>query len=97
MALVTSNHDINELFDCINTVFHKLCNYFCQNKLSLDLDKTKYLLISPNVNIPTIGKYIFTNNNIGGDDASCIFKLHKITFYDKIPAINTQAFTLTKI
>ncbi len=25
IALVTSNRDINELFDCINNVFQKLC------------------------------------------------------------------------
>jgi hypothetical protein len=87
-ALTASNHNIEELYQFVNTEFKKLCTYFRQNKLSLHPEKTKYLLVtysnnpvSPNLNI-----YIDNNNN-NEYDVSKIFTLHRVTSSDKVPAI----------
>jgi len=42
--LLDSHDDLNLLIQNVNTEFHKAINYFNANKLSLHLEKTKYIL-----------------------------------------------------
>jgi len=42
--LLDSHDDLNLLIQNVNTEFHKVTNYFNANKLSLHLEKTKYIL-----------------------------------------------------
>ena len=43
-TIVSAHHDINILFSQANIELTKLYNWFCLNKLSLDIDKTSYIL-----------------------------------------------------
>lgn len=86
-ALTASSVDIDNLFDFVNTEFHKLCAYFRRNKLSLHPDKTKYLLISPNSNLNCDRKIFINNNNNNENDQVKIFELQRVTNNDQTPAI----------
>lgn len=86
-ALIVSSHNLDELFDFVNTKFQKLFTFFRKNKLSLHPDKTICLLISPTAN-DTCHRKIYINNNINNEhDQQKIFELHRATPNDKIPAL----------
>ena len=46
-TIYLSNSDLNVLYTEANIVVNDLYNWFCANKLSLDANKTKYLIIRP--------------------------------------------------
>ena len=46
ITIVSAHHDINILFSQANIELTKLYNWFCLNKLSLNIDKTSYILFS---------------------------------------------------
>ena len=41
------NSDLDLLYEYANSRVHDLFNWFCANKLSLNADKTKYIVIRP--------------------------------------------------
>ena len=45
-TIVSAHHNINILFSQANIELTKLYNWFCLNKLSLNIDKTSYILFS---------------------------------------------------
>jgi hypothetical protein len=53
-TIYASNRNIKDLYKCVNTDLSKLNNWFCANKLSLNVSKTNYLL--------------FTNSKINYDE-----------------------------
>ena len=46
-TIYLSNSDLNVLYTEANIVVNDLYNWFCANKLSLNANKTKYLIIRP--------------------------------------------------
>ena len=48
-TIVSAHHDINILFSEANIELTKLYNWFCLNKLSLNIDKTSYVQFSNKV------------------------------------------------
>ena len=46
IALYAEADNIDSLINLVNTEFHKFCNYFRMNKISLHPAKTKYLIFS---------------------------------------------------
>jgi hypothetical protein len=76
-ALTASNHNLDELYDFVNTVFQKLCTYFRENRLSLHPNKTKYLLISPTTNISCDRKIFINNNNTNEHNLNIIKKTNE--------------------
>ena len=72
-TIVSAHHDINILFSQVNIELPKLYNWFCLNKLSLNIDKTSYILFSNKqddpkntINIDNINiKKVFSNNFLG--------------------------------
>ena len=51
-TIVSAHHYINILFSQANIELTKLYNWFCLNKLSLNIDKTSYILFSNKQNDP---------------------------------------------
>jgi hypothetical protein len=47
-TLFMSNSDVTQLFSEVNTQINNLFNWFCANKLSLNANKTKYIVIRHN-------------------------------------------------
>ena len=45
-SLYTKHNDIDILFNCTNMQLKKLYNWLCLNKLSLNVDKSNYILFS---------------------------------------------------
>jgi hypothetical protein len=87
-ALTYSANNLDELFDVTNSELKKLCTYFRANKLSLHPDKTKYLVITyNNVTLSETHTIHINNNNTGENDPNRIFKLHRISDIDSVPAI----------
>ena len=43
-TIVSAHHNVNKLFSQANIELTKLYNWFCLNKLSLNIDKTSYIL-----------------------------------------------------
>ena len=65
-TIASAHHDINILFSQANIELTKLYNWFCLNKLSLNIDKTSYILFSNNMNIDNINiKRVFSNKFLG--------------------------------
>ena len=72
-TIVSAHHDIDILFSQANIELTKLYNWFCLNKLSLNIDKTSYILFSNKqddpkntINIDNINiKRVFSNNFLG--------------------------------
>ena len=58
-TIVSAHHDIDILFSQANIELTKFYNWFCINKLSLDIDKTSYILFSSKQDDPknTINVY----------------------------------------
>ena len=72
-TIVSAHHDIDILFSQANIELTKLYNWFCLNKLSLNIDKTSYILFSNKqddpkntINIDNINiKRVFSNKFLG--------------------------------
>ena len=43
-----SGHDLTELNNTVNTELNKLYTWLCENKLSLNINKTHFMIFSPN-------------------------------------------------
>ena len=87
-ALIMEDDNIEKLISSSNVELQKICTFFRMNRLSLNPDKTKYIIMS-NSNFVHRGKYsIFINDN--NNNYHCekyIKELSRITPDDKIPAI----------
>lgn len=46
-TIYKSGSNINELINCINTELTKVYDWLCSNKLSLNINKTKFMIFSP--------------------------------------------------
>ena len=72
-TIVSAHHNINILFSQTNIELTKLYNWFCLNKLSLNIDKTSYILFSNKQDDPKItinidninSKSVFSNKLLG--------------------------------
>ena len=73
ITIVSAHHDIDILFSQANIELTKLFNWLCLNKLSLNIDKTSYILFSNKqddpkntINIDSINiKRVFSNKFLG--------------------------------
>jgi hypothetical protein len=71
-TLYMSNSNLNKLFSDVNIQINNLFQWFCANKLSLNANKTKYILIRPRqkqCNLSALKIYINNSelNRIGHD------------------------------
>jgi hypothetical protein len=65
-------------------------NYFRVNKLSLHLDKTKFMLFSSNRAVLNLNVDLFINNNslnVEAENPSLVHKMEQINYLSKIPAM----------
>ena len=88
-ALLACGSDINELADFVNKEFHKVVQYFRENKLSLHPEKTKIMFFSKsprvNSNPPTI--YINYNDLDSAEKPDLLIPIENISINSRIPAI----------
>ena len=88
-ALGAAGENLHELNIKINTEFHKICNYFRKNKLSLHPDKTKFIVFSSNqATIDSEFKIFISNSNLNYNDLTANrFEISRVKKDDKLPAI----------
>lgn len=89
-TLSDSDNDVNTLVTRVNMEFRKVAHYFRVNKLSLHLDKTKFMLFSSNRAVQQLKIELFINNNspsIEDENPNLIHKIEQIDSSSKIPAI----------
>ncbi len=63
-TVYASNSNISELYNQTNIELVKMEDWFCANKLSLNIKKTKFALFSPNRNIEIPGHCNISLNNL---------------------------------
>jgi hypothetical protein len=89
-TLSDSDSDVNTLVARVNTEFRKVTHYFRVNKLSLHLDKTKFMLFSSNRAVLNLNVDLFINNNspnVEVENPSLVHKMEQINSLSKIPAM----------
>jgi hypothetical protein len=89
-TLSDSDSDVNTLEARFNTEFRKVTHYFRVNKLSLHLDKTKFMLNSNNRAVLNLNVDLFINNNLPNvevENPSVVHKMEQINSLSKIPAM----------
>ena len=67
-AIVDSDSDINILINRVNCKLQKVANWFRANQLTVNVNKTKYIIFKPKgvkVNIGPDNGVIFDENEIG--------------------------------
>jgi len=88
-ALLARGSNIKDLADYVNSEFHKVVQYFRENKLSLHPEKTKVMFFtkSPSVssNPPII--YVNYNNLDSASKPELLLPIENITQNSRIPAI----------
>jgi hypothetical protein len=62
-TLFDSDKDVHTLVNRVNMEFCKVAHYFRVNKLSLHLDKTKFMLFSSNKTVQSLDIELFINKN----------------------------------
>ncbi len=70
--------------------FRKVTHYFRVNKLSLHLDKTKFMLFSINRAVLNLNVDLFINKNspnVEVENPSLVHKMEQINSLSKIPAM----------
>jgi hypothetical protein len=66
--------------------FRKVTHYFLVNKLSLHLDKTKFMLFSSNRVVLNLDLFINNNSpNVEVENPSLVHKMEQINSLSKIP------------
>jgi len=86
-VLLTSDSNIDTLMQKINSEFGKVCTFFRKYKLSLNPDKTNYLIFSNSKAIHDASTHVFIdNNNEGENDPGLIHEIKRINISDKVPA-----------
>jgi hypothetical protein len=89
-TLSDSDSDVNTLVTRVNMEFRKVTHYFRVNKLSLHLDKTKFMLFSSNRAVLNLNFDLFINNNspnVEVENPSLVHKMEQINSLSKIPAM----------
>jgi hypothetical protein len=89
-TLSDSYSDVNTLVTRVNMEFRKVTHYFRVNKLSLHLDKTKFMLFSSNRAVLNLNVDLFINNNspnVEVETPSRVHKMEQINSLSKIPAM----------
>ena len=89
-TLSDSDNDVNTLINRVNMEFRKVTHYFRVNKLSLHLDKTKFMLFSSNRAVQNLNIELFINNNspnVVDENPNLIHKMEQINSSSKIPAM----------
>lgn len=88
-TLLASGTDIDELFNFVNTEFHKIAYYFRINKLALHPTKTQYIIFSCSPQARQCNNKLYLNsNNLNQLQQEHLIKpLEQITNDSKIPAI----------
>jgi len=85
--LLTSDNDIDTLITKVNREFKKVCTFFRKYKLSLNPEKTKYLIFSNSQIVHDMPTQVFIDNNNDGETLpEHIFEIKRINITDKIPA-----------
>jgi hypothetical protein len=87
--LAYSDKDLQLLIHTVNMEFRKVTQYFRINKLSLHVDKTKFILFSGNKaqNVPI---EIFINHNsphVVDENPNLIHRMERVDVTSKVPAI----------
>ncbi|MFN9940478.1 MAG: hypothetical protein ACK56I_13480, partial [bacterium] len=81
-----SDSDVNTLVTRVNMEFRKVTHYFRVNKLSLHLDKTKFMLFSSNRAVLNLNVDLFINNNspnVEVENPSLVHKMEQINSLSK--------------
>jgi Reverse transcriptase (RNA-dependent DNA polymerase) len=87
-ALTACADNLADLYSSINAELRKLCTFFRENKLSLNPEKTNYLLFTHNNSSPPPELHlVLNNNNPNENDPSHISVLSRVLTTDKTPAI----------
>ena len=68
-TLITSSSNLNELFTNANVYINNLYEWFCSNRLSLNANKTKYIVLRPRHTREDLSQY---NIHIGNTQLSRI-------------------------
>jgi hypothetical protein len=89
-TLSDSDKDVHTLVNRVNMEFRKVSHYFRVNKLSLHLDKTKFMLFSSNKTVQSLDIELFINNNspnVEEENPNFLHKMEQIHSTSKIPAM----------
>ena len=89
-TLSDSDKDVNTLVTRVNMEFRKVAHYFRVNKLSLHLDKTKFMLFSSNRAVQNLNIDLFINNNSPNaevENPNLLHKMEQTNSSSKIPAM----------
>ena len=89
-TLSDSDEDVQVLVNRVNKEFQKVSHYFRVNKLSLHLDKTKFILFSSNKTVQNLKIDLFINNNspnVDHENPTLLHKMEQIDSTSKIPAM----------
>ena len=87
---------LNDLFTYVNDELQKLSNWFCANKMAVNISKTKYIIFrtrGKKINHATLLPVVFNNNEIGlPNDPSNIFKLERV--HNENPSLEHRSYKL---
>ena len=88
-VLLDADEDINILFNRVNSQFYNVATYFRKNRLSINPNKTKFIIFSTNLKISIGDNCITLNNNNLNDLNNPIYlsKLDRVLASDSVPAI----------
>jgi len=87
-ALVMEDDNIERLIFNLNLEFRKICTYFRLNMLSLYPDKTKYVIISNNLQVQKNHYDVYINDNNPDQNLShLVKKIDRVTCEDAVPAV----------
>ena len=89
-TLSDSDKDVHILVNRVNMEFRKVTHFFRVNKLSLHLDKTKFMLFSSNKTVQNLDIELFINNNspnVEDENPNLLHKMEQIHSTSKIPAM----------
>ena len=87
-VLVLEGNDIHDLIWSANIEFRKICTYFRTNLLSLNLDKTKYIIISYSQMVHDSNYEICINdNNYEQNCPNNIKVISRVKYCDNTPAV----------